>query len=206
MIDRLIGVVLIVTGVAILLREWVGSAGAGLVAAGGILVFLVLATPRAPWSRQAFVALGLGLVAIALFTRADWLAITVKGLEQGGFIAAFFIALASLRGPAAASPAIERCGQYLASQPPGKRYLALTTGGHLFALILSYGAISLLGGVTESIASREPNAEIREIRNRRMLLAIQRGFVASLTWSPLAFAMAISTSVIPGSSWSGAAV
>ena len=206
MIDRLIGVVLIVTGVAILLREWVGSAGAGLVAAGGILVFLVLATPRAPWSRQAFVALGIGLVAIALFTRADWLAITVKGLEQGGFIAAFFIALASLRGPAAASPAIERCGQYLASQPPGKRYLALTTGGHLFALILSYGAISLLGGLTESIASREPNAEIREIRNRRMLLAIQRGFVASLTWSPLAFAMAISTSVIPGSSWSGAAV
>ena len=65
--------------------------------------------------------------------------------------------------------------------------------------------ITLLGGLTESIANREPNVEVREIRNRRMLLAIQRGFCASLLWSPLAFAIAISTSIVPGSSWSGVA-
>ncbi|NDV87870.1 hypothetical protein GTW51_14275 [Aurantimonas aggregata] len=182
-----------------------GSETASLVASAGLVAFLVLATPRAHWSRQGFVAVGLILVAAVVALRPDWQAVSLRGLEQGAFIAAFFIALASLRNPASASPAIERCGQYLASQPPGKRYLSLTMGGHLFALILSYGSISLLGGLTESIASREANAELREIRNRRMLLAIQRGFVASLTWSPLAFAMAISTSVVPGATWSGAA-
>ena len=205
MLDRVIGVVLIVTAFAVLLREWTGDATASMVGSAGIVAFLALAAPRARPSRQAFVAAGLGLVAAAVIFRPDWQDIALRGLAQGSFIAAFFIALASLRNPASTSPAIARCGQYLATQPPGKRYLALTIGGHLFALILNYGAISLLGGLTESIANRETNAEIREIRNRRMLLAIQRGFVATLAWSPLAFAMAITTSIIPGSSWSGAA-
>jgi hypothetical protein len=203
--DRLIGIMLIVTAIAVVLREWVGSESAALVASAGLVAFLVLATPRAHWSRQCFVAVGLALAVTLMAIRPDWQDVLLRGLGQGAFIAAFFIALATLRNPASASPAIERCGQYLASQPPGKRYLSLTIGGHLFALILSYGSLSLLGGLTESIASREANAEIREIRNRRMLLAIQRGFVASLAWSPLAFAMAISTSVVPGSTWSGAA-
>ena len=193
MIDRVIGTVLIVTAIAVILREWVGSETASLVASAGLIAFLALAAPRAHWSRQGFIAVGLALVAAVIANRPDWREILARGLEQGAFIAAFFIALASLRNPASASPAIERCGQYLASQPPGKRYLSLTMGGHLFSLILNYGSISLLGGLTESIASREANAEVREIRNRRMLLAIQRGFVASLAWSPLAFAMAIST-------------
>ena len=205
MIDRAIGLVLIATAIAVLVHEWLGFALALDLAAFGTLVFLTLATPGARWSRQAFVATGLALVLIAAVTRSDWLALTVDGLGQGGFIAAFFIALASLRNPAGTSPAIERCGRYLASQPPGKRYLALTAGGHLFSLILSYGAIPLLGGLTESITNKEPDRELADIRNRRMLLAIQRGFVASLTWSPLAFAMAITTSLIPGSSWGGAA-
>ena len=205
MIDRFLGAVLVVTALGALLREWVGGTVPSVLAVAGLVVFLVTATPTARWSRKAFVATGALLLLVAVALRPDWPSIAMAALEQGAFIAAFFIALASLRNPASTSPAIERCGQYLASQPPGKRYLALTTGGHLFSLILSYGAINLLGGLTESIASREPNAEIREIRNRRMLLAIQRGFVASLTWSPLAFAMAITTSIIPGSSWGGAA-
>lgn len=205
-IDRAIGVVLILTAAAILVHEWFASQTAGTIGAIAALAFLVLATPRARWSRQAFVAVGIAMIAAAVASRDDWLRLTIAALGQGAFIAAFFIALATLRNPAASSPAIERCGQYLASQPPGKRYLSLTAGGHLFALILSYGSIPLLGGLTESIANREADPELREIRNRRMLLAIQRGFVASLTWSPLAFAMAISLSVVPGSSWSGAAV
>jgi hypothetical protein len=39
-----------------------------------------------------------------------------------------------------------------------------------------------------------------------MLLAIQRGFVSSLTWSPLAFSLAITIAIIPGATWSGALV
>jgi hypothetical protein len=55
-------------------------------------------------------------------------------------------------------------------------------------------------------ANAESNAEIRGHRIRRMLLAIQRAFVSTLPWSPLSFAMAISISVIPDTSWTQALV
>ncbi|RFC63171.1 hypothetical protein DYI37_13440 [Fulvimarina endophytica] len=177
-----------------------------MLAAIGVCAFLVLAFPGATWSRRMFVCIGAGLAVIAIFTRGDWQDLIRAALGQGAFIATFFVALATLRSPAALSPAILRCGEYLASQPPGRRYMALNAGGHLFALILNYGSIQLLGGLTESIAGREPNKELGEIRNRRMLLAVQRGFCASLLWSPLAFAMAITTAIVPGATWSAAAL
>ncbi|KQT86336.1 hypothetical protein ASG48_03625 [Aurantimonas sp. Leaf443] len=187
------------------MRDAAGSAVAGSLAAGTVLLFIALATPKAQRGRQAFVAVGTLLFLACVATRDDWPALGLRALSQGAFIGAFFVALASLRSPASTSPAIARCGRYLATQPPGRRYLALTGGGHLFALVLSYGAITLLGGLTESVTRQETDPEIRTVRNRRMLLAIQRGFVASLAWSPLAFAMAVTTSLVPHSSWSGAA-
>lgn len=204
--NRILGATLLVTALSTILRDWFAVPGSALVAALGVVVFLALAFPSATWSRRMFVAIGLALALIALATRREGYELILGALGQGAFIAAFFVALATLRAPAGISPAIIRCGEYLASQPPGKRYLALTSGGHLFALVLNYGSIQLLGGLTESIAGREPNEELREIRNKRMLLAVQRGFCASLLWSPLAFAMAITTSIIPGASWSSAAV
>lgn len=205
MLDTILGALLLFTGVAVIFREWLGLDVAAALAALGLVAFLIVATPFTPFSRKAFVAIGLVLAGLVVGFVDDWPAVLEKAIAQGAFIATFFAALASLRNPASASPAIERCGQYLASQPPGKRYLALTIGGHLFALILNYGSITLLGGLTEAIAGKEPNPEIREIRNRRMLLAVQRGLCASLCWSPLAFATAITTSVIAGASWGGMA-
>ncbi|MEN3792313.1 hypothetical protein [Fulvimarina sp. MAC3] len=202
--NRILGATLLITALATILRDWFAVPGSAIVAAVGVAVFLALAFPSAAWSRRLFVVIGLALVLITVATRSEWYDLVFGALGQGAFIAAFFVALATLRTPAGISPAIIRCGEYLASQPPGKRYLALTSGGHLFALVLNYGSIQLLGGLTESIAGREPNEELREIRNKRMLLAVQRGFCASLLWSPLAFAMAITTSIIPGASWSSA--
>ncbi|MDX5403040.1 MAG: hypothetical protein LPJ93_11660, partial [Rhodobacterales bacterium] len=71
-----------------------------------------------------------------------------------------------------------------------------------FALLLNYGSLQLLGTLVTSNAKAEPNPEIRRLRMKRMLLAIQRGFVSSLPWSPLSFAVAITVSVIPGADWS----
>jgi hypothetical protein len=205
MTNRLTGLVLLVTTVFATLLEWHGDRIFGLLAGFGVLVFLVLAVPRVAWSRRVFVVIAVALVAAACATRPDWPAMVEAAFRSAAFIAAFFTALTCLRYASAASPAISACGRFLAEQPPGRRYLALTVGGHLFGLVLNYGAISLLGSLAEASARREPNLEIRAIRIRRMLLAIQRGFVATLCWSPLAFASAISTALVPGSSWAGAA-
>jgi hypothetical protein len=61
--------------------------------------------------------------------------------------------------------------------------------------------LQLLGALAMSAARREPDPEIRAIRARRMLLAVERGLISTLPWSPLSFAVAISTTVIPNTSW-----
>ncbi|MEM8665648.1 MAG: hypothetical protein AAGF49_16200, partial [Pseudomonadota bacterium] len=171
-----------------------------------VLLMLILAL-RVSRRGVIFIVLGAVLTVAQFATRpfADALAAVLDGAQLAAFIAAFFTALATLRDVADTSPAIGRCGRFLAQQPPGRRYGALTVGGQLFSLVLNYGAIALLGSLAMASAREEQNAEIRRHRMRRMLLAIQRGFISVLPWSPLSFAIAITTTLIPGASW-GAAV
>lgn len=82
----------------------------------------------------------------------------------------------------------------------------MTVGGQAFSLLLNYGSLQLLGSLATSNADSEPNLEVRRHRVRRMLLAIQRGFVSTLPWSPLSFAIAITISVIPEATWGKALV
>ena len=119
-------------------------------------------------------------------------------LDRSSFIIAFFCALASLQHVAGRSPAIARAAAFLANQPPGRRYLALASGTQVFALMLNYGALSLLGTMARRSAEREADPAVRALRARRMLQGAQCGFSASLCWSPLAFATVITTALLPG--------
>ena len=201
--DRVTGILLSASVVFMLLGEVTGWSAFFSAAGVAVLLFLIADSPRVPWSRKIFVLAGLALFLTAIATRDDWLALTQAALAKGAFVAAFFAALASLRSAAGSSRDIRRCGVFLAEQPPGRRYLALTLGGHLFGVMLLYGSISLLGSLAEASARSESNEEIRRVRTRRMLLAIQRGFIATLSWSPLTFSIAITTAIVEGASWGG---
>lgn len=203
MIDRVSGVVLLATVVVVLLVEWGGGRPFGIAAGALVVVYLAMVAGRVGWTGRVFIGVGLVLVGIAALTAPDWVLIIETALDKGAFVAAFFVSLACLRTAAETSPTIESCGRFLADQRPGRRYLALTMGGHLFGLMLNYGAITLLGSLSESALRREADAEIRAIRKKRMLLAVQRGFISILCWSPLSFSLAITTSIIPGATWAG---
>lgn len=200
------GLLLINTTVFVILFEWSGELLFSRVAGVSVTLATILLATQARWARRIFVLIGIALFVSAVAILPEWLPATDAALRSASFIAAFFVALTSLRSAASGSVSIQECGRFLADQPPGRRYLALTIGGQLFGLILMYGAISLLGSLAASSAAREPNDEIRGHRIRRMLVAIQRGFVSTLPWSPLAFAMAISTTLVPGASWEGAVI
>ncbi len=200
-LDTAIGALMGALTLAALGREWLGGAVFDYAAAGlAVLVVLAMA-PVSPRQQKIFAGVGAALLAAVMATRPDWPAWLIDAGGKAAFIGAFYTALTSLRQVADSSEVINRCGNFLAAQPPGRRYAALTGGGHVFALLLSYGAISLLGGLSVASAAAEPDPEIRGHRTRRMLLAIQRGFTASLTWSPLAFAIAVSLSMVPGADW-----
>lgn len=183
------------------------GAGPGFAIAADLLLVgaLGLFALTARLSRLAFVALGLVLAAWAAATRPDWSEALLTALTRGGFIIALFTALSALRSAAVGSQDILDCGRFLARQPPGRRYLALTVGGHLFGLILLYGSISLLGSLAAESTAGEGNQELRRHRLRRMLVAIQRGFASTLCWSPMALSMAVTLSVVEGATWAAAA-
>jgi len=205
-INLLTGLLLIAITCLVIFHEW--HVAAWMAPAKPVLVVMVVCifAAQVRFSRKAFVAVALGLTLALAVGRAGWQGTVLDGLGSAAFIGAFFSALSTLRNVAQTSPAVQAAGRFLSGQRPGRRYAALTVGGQGFALLLNYGAIQLLGALALTNAGSEPNAEVRGHRIRRMLLAIQRAFVSTLPWSPLSFAMAISVSVVPGSSWSQAMV
>ncbi|PSK87730.1 hypothetical protein CLV79_102214 [Limimaricola soesokkakensis] len=196
--EPLLGIALVALTVCVTLKDWAPATGAGLAAALLVPVVVALLAWRLRGRRLGFVVVAL-LVTAALWAQGgDWSAQVMAGFGSAAFIGAFFVALATLRSAAETSPAIRACGQYLAAQPPGRRYLALTLGGQAFSVLLNYGSIALLGSLSVASSEREPDPEIRFHRTRRMLLAIQRGFVSVLPWSPLSFSVAITGALLPG--------
>lgn len=206
LLHRLTGILLISVTALVAVREW-GRTDALDPLAYLLWVILVGALfLQVKPGRKGFVYVALALTAALITKGGDWRGTITAAMHSGTFIAAFFTALATLRAAAEPSEAIRAGGSFLSRQPPGKRYLALTLGGTAFALLLNYGSIALLGSLATAAAHEEPDEEIRNHRRRRMLLAIQRGFVVSLPWSPLSFSVAISTALIPGASWGGVVV
>jgi hypothetical protein len=199
------GLILAAVVCLMIAAEALGEARFAQAAGVGVAVAVIAMLPQAGWAGRVFVALAILLAIIALVGNGGAPGVLAGPLAAAGFIAAFFSCIAALREAALTSPSLERSGRFFAEQKPGRRYLMLTLGGHFFALALSYGALSLLGTMAERVTRREPDPEIRAIRMRRMLMAIQRGLVATLCWSPVAFPMALATTLVPGADWTEAA-
>lgn len=152
---------------------------AGIAAGVALFGFLLWEFPRQrTYARVVFCGLiGLGLVGLACSTAPA--ALAADALRRAAAFAAFFLALGTLRDAAETSPLVRRCGAQLVAQPSGRRYAALAVGGHVFGIILSYGAIDLLAAMVMRANGDDPG------RARRMLLAMQRGFCTMNCWAPL---------------------
>jgi hypothetical protein len=173
---------------------------AGDLAGIAMLVFLILEFPRQRrFAKILFLALtGIGLVGV--FIAADPIALFLSAWRRGAAYGAFFLALSSLRDAAETSKLVRRCGRHLVAQPPGRRYAALTGGGHLFGIILSYGAIELLAALVmraNTLQAAGGSEATRALRTRRMLMAIYRGFAVMNCWSPLNLMTAVVSTAVP---------
>jgi hypothetical protein len=162
---------------------------AGDAAGLAILAFLLLELPR---QRRAIRLLFLGMTAAGLISvavAAHPAALFLAAWRRGAAYAAFFYALGALRDAAESSPMVRASGRHLVAQPPGRRYAALTIGGHVFGIILSYGAIELFGTMLGDAA--------HPIRRRRMMMAVFRGFATMNCWSPLNIMTVVVSTAVP---------
>ena len=120
------------------------------------------------------------------------------------FFATFVVALSMLRLPAYRSRLVRRCGQSMLLQPPSRRYPILSLGSALFGIILNIGVLNLFAAMSEKSNTRgaaQGRAWVREARQRRMMLALLRGFSLAPLISPMGIGVAVVLSSLPQVTW-----
>ena len=175
-------------------------------AAGIVALLLYLMTLKGQLTRMAK---GLLCVAGVLTLLALWRSPTPGQLlfEASGrfaFFATFVVALSMLRLPAYRSRLVRRCGQSMLLQPPSRRYPILSLGSALFGIILNIGVLNLFAAMIEksnTLSAAQGRAWVREARQRRMMLALLRGFSLAPLISPMGIGVAVVLSSLPQITW-----
>ncbi|MCF7697815.1 hypothetical protein [Loktanella sp. M215] len=171
-----------------------GSPPLATVAAALILVFILMNLGRASLIVRSF-AIVAGLIAVWGLAAHS---LTIPDLTVAGgrvsFLTSILIALIFLRLVAARDPAFQAAGAFLANQPPSRRYVSLGIGGNLFGVLLNLGGLGLLIEMTlagqrrlESQSAVSP--AVHDVRERRIVTAIVRGFATIAFWSPFGIAL-----------------
>lgn len=175
-------------------------------AAGIVALLLYLMTLKGQLTRMAK---GLLCAAGVLTLLALWCSPTPGQLlfEASGrfaFFATFVVALSMLRLPAYRSRLVRRCGQSMLLQPPSRRYPILSLGSALFGIILNIGVLNLFAAMIEksnTLSAAQGRAWVREARQRRMMLALLRGFSLAPLISPMGIGVAVVLSSLPQVTW-----
>ncbi|MEM8647552.1 MAG: hypothetical protein AAGF86_14560, partial [Pseudomonadota bacterium] len=173
----------------------------GLETLASFIRIMVLALPllALPQLRlREYYLLGVSFVLAVFVWRAEgdtWQTL-LTGVDRGAYLASFMMLMALLREGAITSPSVKALGTYLTHQPPKRRFLALFSGSHFFSVLINLGAVSLLTpfiqrGVRGDAPLDAPLDEVQQIRERRQLSAVHRGFCWFLVWAPTAVTQAI---------------
>lgn len=120
------------------------------------------------------------------------------------YLPALIAMLSLLRAAASCSQNIATAGRHLVNQPPSRRYLALTFGGHAFGVLFNIGGLALLIDMTKranTLAAAGGDARIMHWRERRMTTAVLRGFAAVIFWSPLGISLNLLLTLLPDVKW-----
>ncbi len=148
---------------------------------------------------QRWIGLGLAAAGLTLGVIAgDGPGVLITGVEKALPFLVLFAAVSCLKMPALESPSLRIVGRQVVAQPPGRRFLAVAMGAHLFGAVLNLAGLQLVAAVLGSASE--------DSLRRRLTLAIVRGFSASSSWSPLFVATAVIISAIPGAAWTDVAL
>lgn len=189
---------------ASILQATLDWTGAGLCAAAALALYLLLEGWRTQRNGRVILVMSVAAGIAALTLHPDPLPLMLKAAVSAGTVIGLIAALGFLREAAESSSLVQACGQLMVRQPPGRRYLVLSLGSHLIALVLNFGVLPLLGTMIDKGNTAEAaggDARIVAIRARRMLSAILRGFAVQTIWSPLSVSFAVTTAVVPGLPW-----
>lgn len=180
---------------ASLLAQWLA-----MVALGGYLLTLRGLSTMA----RTLLGAALMLSLVVLWNHAAPLELLREAAGRFAFFATFLVALGLLRLPAYRSRLVKRCGQAMLLQSPSWRYPILSLGSALFGIILNIGVLNLVAAMIEksnTLAAAQGRLWVQHARQRRMMLALLRGFALAPLVSPMGIGMAVVLSSMEGLRW-----
>jgi hypothetical protein len=149
-----------------------------------------------------------GVLACFAALRPDGWDVLTRAASRLIYFPAFVAMLGLLRAAASRSQTTAAAGRYLVAQPPSRRYVALTLGGHFFGILFNIGGLALLIDMVRkanTLASAGGEGWVQELREKRMVVAIMRGFSCIALWSPLGVAMNLLIASMPRLAWADVA-
>lgn len=200
--DRVISALLVAVSAGAMIRAFSGAEWAASGAIGALLAFCVVGRRALKMRERLLLAVAI-LLTVAEVLRGDHAGAVIWGaLDRAAFLAAFMLLIGVLRDAAATSASVAAAGRWLTRQPPGRRYGALTSGGHMLAVLLNVGALNLLApliqaGVRAGREAGEPEAT-SAIKERRQFSSLLRGFATAILWAPTTVTQAILANLFPG--------
>lgn len=153
---------------------------------------------------HVFVILALALGFTLWVSDAVTAEVLSDGVDRAAFFTFFLTSLAVLRESAKTSQLVRRCGKVLINQSPGRRYLLVSFGSHLFGVMLNLGVLNVLGTMIRGAIRSSSDLEAQRIscvRRKRMLTATIRGFSGVPLWAPTSVTMLLVLSGIPDLTW-----
>lgn len=171
-----------------------------------ILAYLALNMTAASGIVKMFFAVTVVIVVAGVWYGRLDAATIARGADRLAFLSCLLLALIFLRLVAARDPAFSLAGAFLANQPPSRRYLSLGVGGNIFGVLLNLGGLGLLiemtlSGQRRNEQSHAVSAQVHQIRERRIVSAIVRGFATIAFWSPFGIALNTLLLIFPNVHW-----
>lgn len=164
-----------------------------------LLLFLILQFPRLKTMPKVLLTLCLSGGVLTLLTDGD-AGPTLRALDRFCYFATFVSSLGLLRVAALRSPLVRAAGLTLIRQRPAWRYPGLALGTAAFGVVINIGALNLFGSMIQK-GNNAGSAGLRAAREKRMMLALLRGFALTPIVSPLSIATVVVLSKMPSLAW-----
>jgi hypothetical protein len=187
-----------------LITEWTAYQPSAQIAVFALVLFTLLEWKKLDLTTKIIAIVATGLTLTLLFLAQ----VTLQQLSllcgSIAFFAFFLIALGLLKEAALSSNSVNLTGLALLQQQPLRRYALLTFASHLLGILMSLGAINLLGTmIHRSLHDNKDSVDVRinSVRQRRMMLAVMRGFCSVPLWAPTSVTITLLVTTIPGLQW-----
>lgn len=184
-----LAVTLVVLSATTILARTVGGEVLGALAEVSFVVVCAVALLRSGPREWVLLAAALVLTALLIGVPAGRQTLR-EALDLAAFFGAFIALLTVLKIAAQRSDAVLSVGRYITNQPPGRRFYATATGGHILGVFLNFGAVSLLAPMVQRSAIGADGAPDPALE-RRQISALLRGFAWILLWAPTTLSQAV---------------